>query len=184
MDISSQQPDNSAFQFDFSFTKTIPGLLKAGVILCCILGLICNNSYHGPGLAGFYNTVAIWAGMTSLFFWLLYSFRIPWRLRLFYWYLSELIHMALFCICFAICAVAILISAVSTGNALPKVFAALFGALAAGVLGYDAYFLKLKAYRRGEKGPGVVHQAGSTDGTGATVRKETVTTVTTVSEHY
>jgi hypothetical protein len=189
MDLShgspSQQPDNS-IQFDISYTKTIPGLLKAAVILSCILNLVCINMYYS-GLGGFDDFTAFSCLFTSLFFWLLYSFRIPWRFRLFYWYLSELIHLAIFFICFAICTLGTLIMLTNGFDTVAKVFAAMFGGLAAGFLGYDAY-MKFHAHRRGEKGPGVVvvvdlleghpelHHSGAT---GTPIRKETVTTVTT-----
>lgn len=160
----SQQPDNS-IRFDISYAKTIPGLLKAAVVGCSFLGLICNSSYKwGAALAGWYNFTAVTAMITSLVLLILYLVRVPWALQIIVWYLSELIYCAIFCFFFAISSIGTLITiATQQTDIAAKIFAALFGALAAGSLGYDA-LLKLMAHRRGEVGPGVVRPTVSASG--------------------
>lgn len=145
--------DNS-IGFDISYAKSIPGLLKIGVIVCSLLGLICNSSiWGGYGFEGWYYFVACTCMITSLVLLIFYLVRVPWAVTVIAWYLTELIYCALFGIFFAIASLGSLIAMASNAsNIAASIFAALFAFGATGCLGFDA-LLKLKAYKRGEMGP-------------------------------
>jgi len=159
--------DNS-IRFDISYGKTIPGLLKVGVIGFSILGLICNGVYcrgsYGTvcGIGNWYYFHGTTCFVTSLILLILYLIRLPWVITIIPWYLAELIYCAIFCLFFFIGSLGTLISLIANwGYAIAaRIFATLFGVVVTGCLGYDA-LLKFKAYKRGEVGPGRSSQTAS-----------------------
>jgi len=147
--------------FDASYVSTPPGMLKVGVIVFSLLGLICNGTVYAYSFGGWYYFHGTTCMITSLVLLILYLVRVPWVVTIIAWYLSELIYCALFCIFYAIGTLGTLISLGTHGYGLAaKIFAAIFGAAATCCLGYDA-LLKFKAWKRGEVGPAKSRQSVS-----------------------
>jgi hypothetical protein len=132
-------------RYDSAYIKTIPGILKAAVIVLNLIGFICievsKHSHHSRG--GFFNFVAMsgfWFSGLMLVFYIFHVvekfFRIPWlKIELGFYVLWMILYLIASCLAV-------------TFNVTAYTVAGFFGFLAMIVYGYDAW-LKYQLVKTG-----------------------------------
>lgn len=144
-------------QFDPSYVRTVPGILKIVQMVADILGFICvvssRDSYH----SGWYDFVAMTGFLLTGTLLLFYFFHLIERLHMLPWLLIEFIYCTLWTLFFFISAVLVATRPYTGGY----IAGAVFGFVATVAYGYDA-FLKFMGWRSGDIAQGERHIATAT----------------------
>lgn len=150
---SSTTKVTTSIRFDPSYIKTIPGILKAVVVLINLIGFICimvsEDNYHSR--AGWFNFVSMVGFWVSGILLIMYLFHVIEKFHFIPWLKLE------FGFCAAMCffnltsaaACAAYTSPLTGNNYEAWAAAAFFGFMAMGAYGADTFF-KFKAWRAGD----------------------------------
>jgi hypothetical protein len=129
--------------FDKSYIQSIPGLLKAVAIIVDLVGFIIAQFGYNSGKSSFFSFTTMSAFWISLFLLALYSFHVIEKFHFWPWLLIEFAYCLIWTSFFFLSSLLMVIDG-GTHSA-----AGVFGFIAFGLYGYDA-FIKYKGYSAGE----------------------------------
>lgn len=137
-------------RFDSSYIKTIPGIVKAVVIILNLFGFICihSSAFWSNGRGVYFNIVAYIGLIFSFSLLMMYLFHIVEKYHNFMWYKLEMIGCGILAFLNLISST-IVVAFGSAGYSA----AGFFGYLAMVVYGFDV-FLKARAIQNGELAQG------------------------------
>ncbi|XP_064467479.1 CKLF-like MARVEL transmembrane domain-containing protein 4 isoform X2 [Ornithodoros turicata] len=149
--VTSTTTKTAGFQFDPSYLRTVPGLLKVAQLVISLIGFICSQiaafSLSTINWYGFVSMTAFWVTLVLLLF---YLFHLIERIKFIPWLLAELIYCGVWALLYFTAAVA---AAVKGKWEEALAAAAFFGFVAMALYGADAFF-KYKGWKAGDVAQG------------------------------